>query len=65
MGSEMLGVPCSEETALAGVAEEASAAKSSMRTGAKQMERFCGFILLRACCAVTLDRWSITCTRQS
>ena len=38
MGSEMLGVPCSVETALAGVAEEASAAKSSMRTGGKSIK---------------------------
>lgn len=37
---------------------------SSMSTGAKQMAKFCGFILFRVHWAVTRARWSMICTRQ-
>ena len=37
---------------------------SSMRTGAKQMARLCGFILFRADWQLTLARWSSSWTRQ-
>ena len=52
MGSEML------------VAEGWLWLKSIIKTGAKQMAKFWGFILLREDWAVTFDKWSITWTRQ-
>lgn len=58
----MLINPPTDNAAFAGVAADAvpSWLKSSMRTGAKQMAKFWGFILFRAACAVTLARWSTT-----
>ena len=38
--------------------------KSIMSTGAKQMAKFWEFILFLEDWAVTLDRWSMMCTRQ-
>jgi len=38
--------------------------KSSIRTGAKQMDKFCEFILFRADWAVTRDRWSMVASKQ-
>lgn len=38
--------------------------KSSMRTGAKQIDKFWGFILFRPDWAVTRDRWSMMASKQ-
>ncbi len=67
MGSEMLWTAAAaateeaaaEEAALAAAEAEATAEgrlRSSMSTGANETDRLCGFILLRADCAVTFDR---------
>ena len=54
------GAPVTEETALLALA----LLTSIMRTGAKQMAKLWGFILLREDWALTRDKWSMMWTKQ-